>query len=101
MSVSLKKIRCRDKAGSFVSIQNRVIADDPKCVCRSQLKNVRLFVRELVFGPSERGLKQPFVSYSGEPAKRSQQLFMEREHELLLQPNWLLHLASSRRVNAV
>ena len=64
-AVEFEEKNSYDKAGAFVAIYKRMVANDTGCVQGSQLNNAgRAGIGMVLAGPGQSGLQKPLVSHS-------------------------------------
>ena len=92
--IDAEKQTQRQKCGSFVSINERMILCQAYAVTRSQGGKVWRFVQGKIQRARECGFQQTFVAQSAGSAMFSQTLFMQKQQNLPTDPLPIAHLAS-------
>lgn len=96
VAVQFEEEDADNEAGAFVSVDEWVVEDDPGSVSGSQGDDVGIFaVGEELPGASERGGEQAGIAQAGSAALESQKTIVEHDGVALVNPDNLLHLAST------
>ena len=85
------------QTGTLVAIEKWVVFDDAVGVAGGKIKYGRGFVVVKLDGTRERGIEQAFVAKAIQSSKAGEQFAVKREAVLFLNPNGIVHLASSRK----
>ena len=96
IAIRFEKQRRGKKAGAFVAIDEWMVADDAERVCGRERRRIPFAVSAKVLRPRQRGLQQSHVTHAARPAMKGERFIVKRENCGAINPNGLLHFASSR-----
>src|SRR5690606_22236651 len=95
VSVQLEKQHSNDEASALVVINEGVVPDDAGRIEGSELDDVWIRIGDVVGRPGKRRLEQRLVPHTLGSAMLDEQPVMDRQNKVILDPDWLTHLAST------
>ena len=99
ISIQFEKQHAHHKTGPFISINKRMIPDNPSRISSRHLNHVRpSLIRAELLRPGQRGLQQALIAQTRRPAFERKQAIVQRHCITLVDPDRLFHLASTCRV---
>lgn len=99
MAVQFKKKDADDETGPLVSIYEGMVLDEAHRINGRQVDDVALFgVSQMLTSSRQRRLQQAQIAQARWAAMQGHGAIMEYDSIALLDPDRLLHFASSRRV---